>query len=408
MNGHMRANMLNILGAIMKARNIVLSILALNYTVLSNVSAAPAYKATSLKTPTFPGATLQEQTPYLISDQNLMSFNYSNILGQTFTPKTAIGNRTGSILFRFVVPGFEMTASNYAYENITLNNVGDSAATALGFNAGCTGAFVCGVVRWVSGSWTEIPGIVSGGVTRVTAINNVGEVSGWAHFNSGSPVIWHAYKWSQSTGTVDLGVEPGYSGSAAYDINEIGEVVGDSHLQTPTIYLTSPFIHTAGVLNPLPLPTGETSGHAAKINNSGTVVGNTAHLVGQSVVTSAAAWIQMQHVALPIPTPSRPSVILNSSATGISNDGTIVGQMLLTDNMTGESYYESIIWTLNSAGVYEAHTINNLLVNPIRVFISSALQITDAGRILGVCFNPMSPPWIEGNYQSFRCLVTKQ
>src|SRR4030095_6599617 len=83
-------------------------------------------------------------------------------------------------------------------------------------------------VLWENGVPTLIPTL--GGVAWNTpaAINNKGEVAGFANTPGGTPggSHQHAFFWTKTGGVQDLGTLPGDTRSLAFGINEDAQVVG--------------------------------------------------------------------------------------------------------------------------------------------------------------------------------------
>ena len=73
-------------------------------------------------------------------------------------------------------------------------------------------------------------GALGGTMSEAFAINNVGQVDGWAH----TPISKHAFLWDEHTGMVDLNtlMAPGSNFSLldeAWGINDLGHIVGFGH-----------------------------------------------------------------------------------------------------------------------------------------------------------------------------------
>jgi probable HAF family extracellular repeat protein len=114
--------------------------------------------------------------------------------------------------------------------------------------------------------------------SSASAINDNNTIAGWAYTNTISGWHPHAVRW-QGGPPEDLGVLQGQSPphlySGAYDINSLGQIVGDSHWDPSGMY-TSPFYWSLGTMtdllegqNRLTFPYGNATG----INNKGQVVG---------------------------------------------------------------------------------------------------------------------------------------
>jgi probable HAF family extracellular repeat protein len=75
-------------------------------------------------------------------------------------------------------------------------------------------------------------GVIAGNWSTAVAINDLGQVVGASciedcHGTMDPPSPTHAFFWTESGGIEDLGALPGYSRSTAYDINNLGQVLGD-------------------------------------------------------------------------------------------------------------------------------------------------------------------------------------
>ena len=107
-------------------------------------------------------------------------------------------------------------------------------------------------------------------------LNNAGDVVGSVvvdEVDTGEGVyaVTHAFKWSAATlQAVDLGTLPGTESSHAYDINDAGQIVGDSDGQ--------PFVWdpVAGVMTALDIPVNPGEISLMRINNAGLILGSTA------------------------------------------------------------------------------------------------------------------------------------
>lgn len=134
------------------------------------------------------------------------------------------------------------------------------------------------VAAW-SGSalaaWTVTDlGVLSDwGTSRATAINNSGQIVGYAstgEFNASGLDINHAFLWESGTMT-DLGVIGGTSGSLnsyAYAINDNGSIVGTSQVSGGDGNSYA-FLYTSSTMQNL-----NVAGTAYGINNSGQIAGS--------------------------------------------------------------------------------------------------------------------------------------
>ena len=110
-------------------------------------------------------------------------------------------------------------------------------------------------------------GVLPGGTySRGLAINNAGQVVGYADAADGNP---HAFLWDQGV-MQDLGVLPGGTSSGAYDINSEGQVVGNSVGPNGT----HAFLWDNGVMTDLGTLDGSGGRSSAwAINDAGVIVG---------------------------------------------------------------------------------------------------------------------------------------
>ena len=82
---------------------------------------------------------------------------------------------------------------------------------------------------WHDGQVIEIPLIPSGTSGTGVAISNKGHIAGWGMVTvEGSTTsVPHAFFWDGLT-MIDLGTLPGFERSVAFDINDVGQIVGRS------------------------------------------------------------------------------------------------------------------------------------------------------------------------------------
>ena len=185
-------------------------------------------------------------------------------------------------------------------------------------------------------------GVIAGNWSVAVAINDLGQVVGTSCIvecqgtMDPPPSPAHAFFWTESGGIEDLGTLPGYPRSAAYDINNLGQVLGDVHCKAfdpgcpPTgsgemvIWQKSGDQWSATRLGVGFLPQGN-----ADLNNSGqfTRAGSVYSLTGGSVVGER----------LP-PLDPPPAVV---SAWAINDAGIVAGQSTANDE-SGTA--EAIVW----------------------------------------------------------------
>ncbi len=128
-------------------------------------------------------------------------------------------------------------------------------------------------------------------------LNNAGDIVGSVvvdEVDTGEGVyaITHAFRWSAATlEAVDLGTLPGTESSHAYDINDAGQIVGDSAGQ--------PFVWdpVAGVMTALDIPVNPGQISLMRINNAGLVLGSPAvwDLEADALVSAAQRHHCLRH-----------------------------------------------------------------------------------------------------------------
>lgn len=191
---------------------------------------------------------------------------------------------------------------NYSFGS-DINDAGQVVGTTTANYSGFENAFV----------WTSSGGMTlisrskdDGGSSAAIAINNVGDIAGSIYDYTG-PYISSAVVWSDGD-EIDLGSTipvPGtdenfYTGIAAYDINDAGQVVGNGFFYR---YTDGPFVWTSdtGVrdLNTLIDPSlGWRLSVVGAINNKGQIVGT-----GTNKDGDARAFLLTPRSAEPVPEP---------------------------------------------------------------------------------------------------------
>lgn len=130
---------------------------------------------------------------------------------------------------------------------------------------------------------TTLPGLACNQCTRAdvtaSAINDAGLIVGSSTY-TGSGM--HAVEWQNGVVT-DLGGLQGADYSAAYSINESGDVVGGSRTGPSSGAPTHAFLYHQGAMTDLGTLAGDSSSSANSINDSGQIVG-----VSQNDSTSRA------------------------------------------------------------------------------------------------------------------------
>ena len=145
----------------------------------------------------------------------------------------------GSAAFTWSSPGYAQTilpglrCDNCARLMISANAINDSG-TAVGQSQSAvydnSGAFVSGglfAVEWQSGTVTSLGSLQDSGTSAAYGINNSGDVIGSSRVGQASGAPSHAFLYHQGT-MADLGVLQGDANSSASSINDLGQIVGTS------------------------------------------------------------------------------------------------------------------------------------------------------------------------------------
>ena len=83
-------------------------------------------------------------------------------------------------------------------------------------------------VRWENGVAQDLGNIGGDAWNTPTAVNQRGDIVGFANVAPGIDFNPHAFLWTAGGGMVDLGTLPGDSTSQASGINDAGQIVGQS------------------------------------------------------------------------------------------------------------------------------------------------------------------------------------
>ncbi len=198
-------------------------------------------------------------------------------------------------------------------------------------------------------------GTLGGIESYAWAINNAGQVVGWASTSSGER---HAFLYSKGTMT-DLGVLPGGTESFAQGINNAGQVVGYAYTSSGEEHA---FLYSDGTMTDLGTLGGNDS-LAESINNAGQVVG-----------VSATPSVE-EHAFL-------------------YSDGTMTDLgTLLEEN---QSYTQSYAWAINNAGqVVGSAADRAFLLTPVPEGIAACNGITLSGNVMVNSYNST-----KGSYAS--------
>jgi probable HAF family extracellular repeat protein len=213
--------------------------------------------------------------------------------------------------------------------------------------------------RWERGRFEDL-GTLGGPTSRATAINGQGEVVG-ASTPSARSLDEVAFVWRGRGRLISLGTLPGDRASQANDINDHGDVAGQSGGDTPRAV-----VWKGGHIQALPASAAHLS-IANALNNHGQVVGLA---VIKTVGTRAVLWESgtMKVLGTLAGTPDATSV-----ATGINDRGQIVGR-----STTRSGLQHAFLW--ENGAFEDLGALTDL-------GISSAAQVARNGLIAGYATN---------------------
>jgi len=163
--------------------------------------------------------------------------------------------------------------------------------------------------------WTLSAGMQDlGFIGEALGINNVGQVVG-SYSNGGTA---SAFLWTQTTGLQDLGIDQGYASSASA-INDNGQVVGFAVGPTDYAFLWSA---AAGVQNLNELTSGQVAGFreagSSTINNAGQIATDSELLAGNEAAVLFTPIISVSLASSPNPSEVGQEFTITATATSIA------------------------------------------------------------------------------------------
>ncbi|MGA2257347.1 MAG: DUF3466 family protein [Thermoguttaceae bacterium] len=212
------------------------------------------------------------------------------------------------------------------------------------------------------GAMQSLGTLPGGNQSWAYGINNNGQVVGYSFVDpySSNP---HAFIYSNGA-MQDLGTLPGGSSSWAYGINNKGQVVGNSYSNprnTDAGLSEGPFafLYSNGVMQDLGTLPGGSSSYAYGINNKGQVTGWSETYGPNGENTAAHAFLYSGGVMQDLGTLGGQS----SFATGINDDGNVVGGAYTSGNATFQAflYSNGVMQDLGTLGGPDSNSqgINN-------------------------------------------------
>ncbi len=169
------------------------------------------------------------------------------------------------------------------YQSFTQAAAANDSGTLIG-NYGQSGTVSSLPVVWTAPGYAEttLPGLRCNLCTRISvtasAVNQAGLIAGSSSYGiydgSGNYLGsgLHAVAW-QSGSITDLGALQGAQYSAAYSVNDSGDIVGGSRMGQAAGAPTHAFLHHDGVMTDLGTLAGDSGSSANGIDNSGQIVG---------------------------------------------------------------------------------------------------------------------------------------
>ena len=244
---------------------------------------------------------------------------------------------------------------------------------------------VCNGFRWVSGAMTALPPFPGGLNSYATAVNNRGEIVGWAEnsvidatCNTAVQTLqFRAAMWEPDGTMKELPPLPGDSTSAATAINDRGQVVGISGacgIAVGGVSAAHSVLWQNGVPAEIPNLGGPAWNTPTAINNKGTVVGFSLP-AGQEGTRNFEAFLWTQAGGL-VRLGKLPGDI-RAEALGVNEKNQVVGL-----SRGGRNVFRAFLW---QNGVM---TDLNCLTVPGSPFLLFANDINDSGEISGELFDP--------------------
>jgi len=252
------------------------------------------------------------------------------------------------------------------------------------FAAGVPTGRICKGFRWQNGAMTALPAFPGGYSSYATAVNNRGQVVGWAENGVHDPTCdpsfqilqFRAVIWGPNGTMRELPPLPGDSTSAATAINDYGQVVGisgDCGIAVGGVSAQHAVLWENGV----PIDLGNIGGDAwntpTAINNQRTIVGFANTAPGTARTFEAFIWSKAGGMRSLGKLPGD----LRSEALGINEQGQIVGL-----SRGGPFLFRAVLWQNNKL------TDMNSLTEAGSPFLLLAGDIDQQGHIVGEAFHP--------------------
>jgi len=169
--------------------------------------------------------------------------------------------------------------ASYAVTLLPAPALSSSSAAAVNNLGQVVGEIGGDAALWRNGTFSAVPNTSGGFNSMALAINDSGLVVGAAE--TGTPGVYHAFRFSAGTIPADLGTLGG-SSSIASGLNQSGQIVGSARITGDAA--SHAFLYESGTMRDLGTLGGSAS-NAAAINTSGQIVGGAQ--VGGNTATHA-------------------------------------------------------------------------------------------------------------------------
>lgn len=215
---------------------------------------------------------------------------------------------------------------------------------------------------WQKGTVTELGSLPGFSDIWPRAINNAGQVVGYAYPKDRGFEAGHAFLYRDGQMT-DIGTLLDRPYSAANAINNTGQIVGEWRDANRFSWA---FLYSKGQVSTLPVPSGIPSSEATDINDAGQVIGQ---LYTPGPIQQAVIWQngKMQNLRMP-------TGFNNSSVMGINNAGDIVGYASRGFTAEGRAF----LWRDGAA-----IDLNETIPANSGWILNWASDINEAGQIVG-------------------------
>jgi probable HAF family extracellular repeat protein len=253
------------------------------------------------------------------------------------------------------------------------------------FATGLPTGKICNGFRWANHVMTALPPFPGGLNSYATAVNNRGEIVGWAENGIVDPTCdttvqtlqFRAAVWEPDGTMKELPPLPGDSTSAATAINDQGQIVGISGacgVAIGSVSAAHSVLWENGVPSEIPNLGGHSWNTPTAINNQGTVVGFSLP-AGQDGTRNFEAFLWTQAGGLV--RIGKLAGDIRAEALGINEKNQVVGL-----SRGGPFLFRAFLW---ENGVLRDL---NCLTEPGSLFLLFANDINDRGEVAGEAFDP--------------------